>query len=161
MHIWFKLIPKGPPAPVTVWLQPQEPQTKAVYAVCHWSFLLHLLQLMNLHRLTIIIGVYGLLRAHSWCCTFYQFSSVQSLSRVQLFATPWTAARQASLSITSSQSPPMGLYKCTVVCIHHYMIIQSSFRTLKLPCALAMYPSLLLPPDVFIVSIIFALSGMS
>ena len=33
-----------------------------------------------------------------------QFSSVQSLSRVQLFATPWTAARQASLSITNSQS---------------------------------------------------------
>ena len=30
-------------------------------------------------------------------------SSVQSLSRVQLFATPWTAANQASLSITSSQ----------------------------------------------------------
>ena len=33
------------------------------------------------------------------------FSSVQSLSRVRLFATPWTAARQASLSITDS-----GLY---------------------------------------------------
>ena len=31
-------------------------------------------------------------------------SSVQSLSRVRLFATPWTAARQASLSITSSRS---------------------------------------------------------
>ena len=31
-------------------------------------------------------------------------SSVQSLSRVQLLATPWTAARQASLSITNSQS---------------------------------------------------------
>ena len=31
-------------------------------------------------------------------------SSVQSLSCVQLFATPWTAARQASLSITNSQS---------------------------------------------------------
>ena len=30
-----------------------------------------------------------------------QFSSVQSLNRVQLFATPWTAARQASLSITN------------------------------------------------------------
>ena len=30
--------------------------------------------------------------------------SVQSLSRVQLFATPWTTARQASLSITNSQS---------------------------------------------------------
>ena len=31
-------------------------------------------------------------------------SSVQSLRRVQLFATPWTAARQASLSITISRS---------------------------------------------------------
>ena len=31
-------------------------------------------------------------------------SSVQSLSRVQLFATPWTATHQASLSITNSQS---------------------------------------------------------
>ena len=34
------------------------------------------------------------------------FSSVQSLSRVWLFATPWTTARQASLSITNSQSLP-------------------------------------------------------
>ena len=31
---------------------------------------------------------------------------VQSLSRVRLFATPWTTARQASLSITNSQSSP-------------------------------------------------------
>ena len=35
-----------------------------------------------------------------------QFSSVQSLSHVRLFATPWTAARQASLSITDFRSPP-------------------------------------------------------
>ena len=33
-----------------------------------------------------------------------QFSSVQSLSRVRLFATPWITARQASLSITNSRS---------------------------------------------------------
>ena len=33
-----------------------------------------------------------------------QFSSVQSLSRVRVFATPWIAAHQASLSITNSQS---------------------------------------------------------
>ena len=33
-----------------------------------------------------------------------QFCSVQSLSLVRLFATPWIAARQASLSITNSQS---------------------------------------------------------
>ena len=35
-----------------------------------------------------------------------QFSSVQSLSHVQLFATPWIAAHQASLSITNSRSLP-------------------------------------------------------
>ena len=34
----------------------------------------------------------------------FQFSSVQSLSRVRLFATPWIAARQDSLSITISRS---------------------------------------------------------
>ena len=33
-----------------------------------------------------------------------QFSSVQSLSSVRLFVTPWTAAGQGSLSITNSQS---------------------------------------------------------
>ena len=36
----------------------------------------------------------------------FMFSSVQSLSRVRLFATPWTAAHQASLSITNSRNPP-------------------------------------------------------
>ena len=36
--------------------------------------------------------------------TSVQFSSVQSLSRVRVFATPWTAAHQASLSITNFRS---------------------------------------------------------
>ena len=35
-------------------------------------------------------------------CNAVQFSSVQLLSHVQLIATPWTAARQASLSVTNS-----------------------------------------------------------
>ena len=39
-------------------------------------------------------------------CPSVQFSSVQSLSRVRLFATPWIAAHQASLSITNSRSSP-------------------------------------------------------
>ena len=34
----------------------------------------------------------------------FQFSSVQSLSHVRLFSTPWTAARRTSLSITHSWS---------------------------------------------------------
>ena len=48
---------------------------------------------------------------YSWSCFLlvygyivFQFSSVQSLSRVQFFATPWITARQASLSITNSRS---------------------------------------------------------
>ena len=39
-----------------------------------------------------------------FCSFIKNFSSVQLLSHVQLFATPWTAAHQASLSITNAQS---------------------------------------------------------
>ena len=43
--------------------------------------------------------------SHPWDFLYrVQFSSVQSLSRVWLFVTPWTAAHQASLSITNSRS---------------------------------------------------------
>ena len=47
-----------------------------------------------------------LVQAANCVCLFAYliFSSVQLLSRVRLFATPWTAACQASLSITNSQS---------------------------------------------------------
>ena len=43
---------------------------------------------------------------NKWCWENWsvQFSSVQSLSHVRLFATPWTTAHQASLSITNSRS---------------------------------------------------------
>ena len=57
----------------------------------HLQVLTHLL-LSTSYRLDVII-IHVLLT---------QFSSVQSLSRVWLFATPWTAAVQASLSITNS-----------------------------------------------------------
>ena len=58
---------------------------------------------------------------HSFPCpeagpTCPQFSSVQSLSRVRLSLTPWTAARHASLSITNSQSLPKLLMSMT--CSH-------------------------------------------
>ena len=62
-----------------------------------------------------------------------QFSSVQSLSRVQLFATPWTAAGQASLSITTSWSL-LKLMSIESVMPSNYLIL----------C----HP-LLLPPSIF------------
>ena len=63
---------------------------------------------------------------------WHRFSSVQSLSRVQLFATPWTAARQASLSITNSWS----LLKLMSI----QLVMPSSHLILCRP---------LLPPSIF------------
>ena len=49
-------------------------------------------------------------------------SSVQSLSRVWLFGTPWTAAHQASLSITISQSPPKPMSIKSVMPSNHLIL---------------------------------------
>ena len=51
-----------------------------------------------------------------------QFSSVQSLSRVRLFVTPWTAAHQASLSITNSWSPPKPMSIESVMPSNHLIL---------------------------------------
>ena len=50
------------------------------------------------------------------------FSSVQSLSHVWLFVTPWTAAHQASLSITNSQNLPK-LMSIELVMPSNYLIL--------------------------------------
>ena len=63
--------------------------------------------------------------------TILSFSSVQSLSRVRLFATPWIPARQASLSITNSQSSPKLLSFESVMPSSHLILC---------------HPLLLLPP---------------
>ena len=47
---------------------------------------------------------------------------VQSLSRVRLFATPWTAARQASLSFTNSRSPPKPMFIESVMPSNHLIL---------------------------------------
>ena len=53
-----------------------------------------------------------------------QFSSVQSLSRVRLFATPWTTALQVSLSITNSQSLPILLSIESVMPSNHLILFR-------------------------------------
>ena len=62
-----------------------------------------------------------------------QFSSVQSLSCVRLFVTPWTAARQAFLSITNSRS------------LLKFMSIESVMPSNHL----ILYRPLLLSPSIF------------
>ena len=59
---------------------------------------------LNLWLLIYKTGMLIKIELPSQCQRVIQFSTVQLLSRVQLFATPWTAARQASLSITNSWS---------------------------------------------------------
>ena len=49
-------------------------------------------------------------------------SSIQSLSRVWLFVTPWTAARQASLSITNSRSLPKPMSIESVIPSNHLIL---------------------------------------
>ena len=62
-----------------------------------------------------------------------QFSSVQSLSSVWLFVTPWTAAHRASLSITNSQN----------------LLKLMSFEWVMPPNHLILCRPLLLPPSIF------------
>ena len=63
------------------------------------------------------------------------FSSVQLLSHVQLFATPWTIAYQASLSITNSWSPPKLMSIESVMPSNHLILC----RPLLLP---SIFPSI-------------------
>ena len=49
-------------------------------------------------------------------------SSVQLLSRVQLFVTPWTAAPQSSVSITNSQSLPKLMSLESVMPSNHFIL---------------------------------------
>ena len=53
---------------------------------------------------------------------YYQSSSVQSLSHIRLFETPWTAAHQASQSITNSRSIPKPMYVETVMPSNHLIL---------------------------------------
>ena len=66
----------------------------------NFSHVSHMLALWPQIEITYL----SFLTLYSQSIVFYHFSSVQSLSRVQLFATPWIAAHQASLSITNSRS---------------------------------------------------------
>ena len=82
---------------------------------------------------------------------FVSLSSVQSLSHVQLFATPWTTAHQASLSITNSRSPPKSTSLELVMPSNHLILCHP---LLLLP---SIFPSI----TVFQMSQLFASGGQS
>ena len=82
---------------------------------------------------------------------FTKFSSVQFSRSVWLFVTPWIAARQASLSITNSLSPPK------LMSIESVM--PSSYLILCHP--LLLLPPIPPPPGSFPMSQLFASGGQS
>ena len=69
-------------------------------------------------------------------CHCFLFSAVQSLSHVWLSVTPWTAARQASVSITNSQSSPKLMSIESVMPSNHLILC---CRPLLLP---SIFPSI-------------------
>ena len=80
-----------------------------------------------------------------------QFSSVQLLSCVQLFATPWPAACQTSLSITNSLSLPKLMSIESVMPSNHLILC----------CLLLLLPSIFPSIRVFPMSQLFASGGQS
>ena len=82
---------------------------------------------------------------------FFQFSLVQLLSSVQLFATPWTAACQASLSIANSWSLLKLMSIETVMPFNHLILC----------CPFLLLPSIFPSITVFQMSQPFASGGQS
>ena len=81
----------------------------------------------------------GSQRAKSW--TWLQFSSVQSLNHVWLFAAPWITACQASLSITNSWSSPK--LKCTesVMPSSHIILCHPLLFLPSIPPSIRVFPN--------------------
>ena len=66
-------------------------------------------------------------------------SSVQSLSRIQLFVTPWIAARQASLSITNSQSLPKPMSIESVMPSSHLILCHPLLLLPSIPPSISLF----------------------
>ena len=67
------------------------------------------------------------------------FSSVQSLSRLQFIATPWITARQASLSITNSQSSPKLMCIESVMPSSHLILCRPLFFLPPIPPSIRVF----------------------
>ena len=71
----------------------------------------------------------------------FQFSSVQSLSSIQLFVTPWIAARQASLSITNSRSSPKLMSISLVMPSSHLILCRPILLLPQIPPSIRVFSS--------------------
>ena len=119
------------PSPKVYWLLP-------LYQKLFW-IILHPLITLILIQLYELINIISFLQVKTQGIKHFQFSSVQSLSCVWLLTTPWTAACQASLSITNSQSPPKPMSIVLVMPSNHLilccplLILLSNFPSIRVP----------------------------
>ena len=74
-----------------------------------------------------------------WLSASVQFSSVQLLSCVQLFATPWITAHQASLSNTNSQSSPELMSIESVMLSSHLILCHPLFILPPIPPSIRVF----------------------
>ena len=70
---------------------------------------------------------------------YHLLTSVQSLSHVRLFATPWIAARQASLSITNSRSSPRLMCIESVMPSSHLILCRPLFLLPPIPPSIRVF----------------------
>ena len=86
---------------------------------------IHIMLFIHMHILLLYIFNTHTVRAFLSIFMSVQFNSVQSLSHVRLFETPWIAAGQASLSITNSQSLLKLMYIESVMPSNHLILCRS------------------------------------
>ena len=106
-------------------------RTPSLPFLSHMPFFLELAKLLLAHLLKFYELTFSQMLLHTFCKSSVQFSSVQLLSHVQLYATPWTAACQASLSITNSWSllNPMSIESVmpsNQLILHHPLLLLPS-----------------------------------
>ena len=90
-----------------------------------------------------------------------QFNSVQPLSCVRLFATPWTAVRQASLSITNSRSSPKPMSIELVMPSSHLILCRPLLLLPPIPPSIRVFSNESQHQSLFPMSQLFAWGGQS
>ena len=114
------------------------------------NFLTYCIDTFSILKIIYNLFIWGYWDLFIWdYFTSLQSSSIQSLSRVLLFATPWTTARQASLSVTNSQSLPKLMSIESVVPSTHLILCRP----------LLLLPSIFLTSGSFQMSQLFTSDG--
>ena len=102
-----------------------------ILVICILGFFYFIWTLKCIHNIAFYL--FNICKTIHYPFIYYQFSSVKSLSHVWFFATPWMAARQASLSITNSRSSPKPTPIKSVMPSSHLILCRPLFLLPPIP----------------------------